>query len=94
MRTFRLPPIIPDLVVARNRLRKNYKSAALTFTLDGKLIGDIGEAVAAELLCLKPSARAARVSTVLLQTAAPFRSRRWGRKGDSLSRMSYEGPTI
>ena len=49
MRTFGLPPIITDLLQARNRLRDHYRSAALTFTLDGNLIGDIGEAVAAEL---------------------------------------------
>lgn len=41
----------------RNRLRDHYKAAALNFTLDGNLIGDIGEAVAAELFGLKLSAR-------------------------------------
>ena len=35
-----------------NRLRDHYRSAALEFTLDGNLIGDIGEAVAAELFGL------------------------------------------
>lgn len=56
-RRFRLPPIITDLVGARNRLREHYSSAALQFTLDGNLIGDIGEAVAAELFGLRLSAR-------------------------------------
>lgn len=56
-RSFSLPPVITDLVVARNRLRDHYKSANLEFTLDGNLIGDIGEAVAAELFGLKLSAR-------------------------------------
>lgn len=55
--TFALPPVITDLVVARNRLRDHYRSAALEFTLDGNLIGDIGEAVAAELFGLKLSPR-------------------------------------
>ncbi|EHH05455.1 hypothetical protein ATCR1_15031 [Agrobacterium tumefaciens CCNWGS0286] len=56
-KTFTLPPVITDLVLARNRLRDHYRSAALDFTLDGNLIGDIGEAVAAELFGLKLSAR-------------------------------------
>ncbi|MCJ8057176.1 hypothetical protein GB928_027720 [Shinella curvata] len=54
---FSLPPVITDLVLARNRLRDHYRSAALEFTLDGNLIGDIGEAVAAELFGLKLSPR-------------------------------------
>lgn len=56
-REFILPPVITDLVIARNRLRDHYRSAALDFTLDGNLIGDIGEAVAAELFDLKLSPR-------------------------------------
>lgn len=56
-KTFALPPVITDLVLARNRLRDHYRSAALYFTLDGNLIGDIGEAVAAELFGLKLSTR-------------------------------------
>lgn len=55
--TFVLPPVITDLVLARNCLRDHYRSAALDFTLDGNLIGDIGEAVAAELFGLKLSPR-------------------------------------
>ena len=38
-------------------MREHYCSAALEFTLDGNLIGDIGEAVAAELFSLKLSPR-------------------------------------
>jgi hypothetical protein len=48
-REFSLPPVVTELVVARNRLREHYKSAGLKFTLDGNLVGDIGEAVAAEI---------------------------------------------
>lgn len=54
---FQLPPVITDLVLARNRLRNHYRAANLDFTLDGNLIGDIGEAVAAELFGLKLSPR-------------------------------------
>lgn len=57
MMAFKLPPVITDLLLARNRLRDHYRSAALDFTLDGNLIGDIGEAVAAELFDLKLSPR-------------------------------------
>ena len=57
MNSFTLPPVITDLVLARNQLRDHYKSAALSFTLDGNLIGDIGEAVAAELFGLTLSPR-------------------------------------
>lgn len=57
MTSFLLPPVITDLVQARNRLRDHYRAANLDFTLDGNLIGDIGEAVAAELFGLKLSPR-------------------------------------
>lgn len=48
-RMFVLPPAVADLVAARNRLRDHYASTGLQFTLDGNLVGDIGEAIAAEL---------------------------------------------
>ncbi|TIR29965.1 MAG: hypothetical protein E5X35_24545 [Mesorhizobium sp.] len=48
-KNFRLPPVVAELVAARNKLRDHYKSAGLNFTLDGNLVGDIGEAIAAEL---------------------------------------------
>lgn len=54
---FKLPPVISELLAARNRLRDHYRSAGLGFTLDGNLVGDIGEAVAAELFGVKLSAR-------------------------------------
>ena len=56
-RTFALPPAIAAMVQARNAVRDHYHRALreqgseveLSFTLDGNLIGDIGEALAAEL---------------------------------------------
>jgi hypothetical protein len=56
MTKFVLPPVITELVIARDRVRRHYVVPGLSFTLDGKLVGDIGEAVAAELfgLTLKP----------------------------------------
>ena len=54
MRGFNLPPVITDLVLARNRLRDHYLSVSLDFTLDGNLIG---EAVAADLFGLNLSPR-------------------------------------
>ncbi|MER9202942.1 hypothetical protein NKH74_27765 [Mesorhizobium sp. M0933] len=40
-------------MAARNKLREHYQAARLKFTLDGNLVGDIGEAVAAELFGIK-----------------------------------------
>ena len=54
---FDLPDVITGLLGARNRLRDHYHSAGLEFTLDGNLVGDIGEAVAAELFGIQLSAR-------------------------------------
>jgi len=56
-RTFALPPAIAAMVRARNVVRDHYQQVLrgqgseveLSFTLDGNLIGDIGEALAAEL---------------------------------------------
>ncbi len=57
MTSFPLPPAIAVLVAARNKVREHYQAALrsqgssveLKFTLDGNLVGDIGEAIAAEL---------------------------------------------
>lgn len=54
---FSLPPAIAHLVEARNAVRGYYSDVlkrqgsevALKFTLDGNLVGDIGEALAVEL---------------------------------------------
>lgn len=56
-RNFKLPPHISELVQARNKLREHYQNIILKsddgkkldFTFDGKLVGDIGEAIAVEL---------------------------------------------
>lgn len=52
-RLFCLPDIVTDLVTARNKLRAHYVTAGLKFTLDGNLVGDIGEAVASEQFGIK-----------------------------------------
>jgi hypothetical protein len=57
MQAFALPPAIATLVAARNKVREHYQrvlrlqecDAELKFTLDGNLVGDIGEAIAVEL---------------------------------------------
>jgi len=43
-----LPNLIIGLVDARNSLRVHYAPSNLSFTLDGNLVGDIGEALAHE----------------------------------------------
>lgn len=49
MDEFQLPAEIQPLLATRDYLRQRYTSSELRFTLDGNLVGDIGEAVAAEL---------------------------------------------
>ncbi|WEX07286.1 hypothetical protein [Chelativorans sp. AA-79] len=60
-RDFVLPVVIARLVQARNALRQHFASTDLTFTFDGKLVGDIGEAIAAELFGVKPIGRGAGI---------------------------------
>ena len=50
---FALPPVIRELVLARNKVRDHYASTGLSFTLDGNLIGDLGEAIAADIFGIK-----------------------------------------
>ncbi|PZT99108.1 MAG: hypothetical protein DI624_06075 [Brevundimonas sp.] len=57
MDEFDLPNEIEPLLAARDALRQRYASSGLSFTLDGNLVGDIGEAIAAELYGLQLSAR-------------------------------------
>lgn len=61
MQTFALPPAIAQLVLARNAVHDHYRCVLLregsdvdlAFTLDDKLVGDIGEAIAPELFGVK-----------------------------------------
>lgn len=61
MDTFPLPPAIAQLLEARNSVRQHYENVLrahgsqvdLKFTLDGNLVGDIGEAIATELFGVK-----------------------------------------
>lgn len=50
--TFMLPRPIVKLVEARNELQAIYSDYDLEFTLDGNLVGDIGEAIAATLFSI------------------------------------------
>ena len=54
---FDLPPSIRKLISARNELKAHYSNVDLSFTLDGNLVGDLGEAVAAELFGLRLTGR-------------------------------------
>lgn len=54
---FELPEHVKELISARNKLRDHYSSANLTFTIDGNLVGDLGEAVAAERFGLELTGR-------------------------------------
>lgn len=54
---FVLPSVIRELILARNNVRDHYASSGLSFTLDGNLVADLGEAIAAELFGLNLTAR-------------------------------------
>jgi hypothetical protein len=54
---FHLPSFVGELVAARNRLKDHYSGCDLHFTFDGNLVGDLGEAVAAELFGLTLTGR-------------------------------------
>ena len=53
MSRFRLSSEIQEFVRAHQALAKSWKKTRLKFTLDGKLVGDIAEAIAAEQFGLK-----------------------------------------
>lgn len=61
MQSFSLPPSIIELLTARDKLRNHYQAilekkhsdVELHFTLDGNLVGDIGEAIAVELFDIR-----------------------------------------
>lgn len=57
MDEFDLPDEIEPLLAARDKLKRRYASSGLKFTLDGNLVGDIGEAMAAKLYGVQVSAR-------------------------------------
>lgn len=60
MTKFLLPPDIAELITARNKVRDHYNGKIrawgsrvdLSFTLDGNLVGDLGEALAMDLFDL------------------------------------------
>jgi hypothetical protein len=83
---FRLPDQILHLVEARNLLKAHYSAVDLRFTFDGNLVGDLGEAVAADLFGLKltgrsnegidgfgPDGRSVQVKASGTKRGAPFR---------------------
>ncbi len=83
---FALPPQVQKLVAARNELKAHYGSVDLRFTFDGNLVGDLGEAIAAELFGLRltgrsnegidgfaPDGRSVQVKASGTKRGAPFR---------------------
>ncbi len=50
--TFQMVKAVTDFVEAHNRLKRHYGATGLDFTLDGKLVGDLAEVIAAELFGL------------------------------------------
>jgi hypothetical protein len=83
---FPLPKQISRLIEARNELKAHYSGVDLRFTLDGNLVGDLGEAVAADIFGLKltgrsnegidgyaPDGRSVQVKASGTKRGAPFR---------------------
>jgi hypothetical protein len=63
--TFRLPSVVTALWKSHQELVKHYKSTPLKFTLDGRLVGDIAEALAVEKFNLVfPETRTAGVDAL------------------------------
>jgi hypothetical protein len=52
MRTFQLPDVVRNLWQAQQALQAHYGSTMLKFTLDGRLVGDIAEAIALQTFSL------------------------------------------
>ena len=59
-REFKLPDSFRDLVGARHALKRDFKDTNLEFSLDGKLVGDVGEALAIRHLGLVPCTKKRR----------------------------------
>lgn len=75
---------VSDFVEAHHRLRMHYAATGLAFTLDGKLVGDLAEVIAADLfglrLCVRrtpgvdghaPDGRSVQVKATGLPLAGP-----------------------
>lgn len=57
MRHFNLPPLVRALITARDELKAQFADLNLRFTLDGNLVGDLGEAMSVELFDLTLTGR-------------------------------------
>lgn len=62
---FRLPPVITGLWNAHKKLIAHYAETGLKFTLDGKLVGDLGEAIALEYFDLETCPRTPGVDALV-----------------------------
>jgi hypothetical protein len=65
----RLPPLIEQLREAQQALVNHFAATGLKFTLDGRLVGDIGEAIALEYFAIeRPKIRTKGVDAVVSAT--------------------------
>jgi hypothetical protein len=65
-----LPAVVRALWRAQQNVRKAYASTGLRFTLDGRLVGDIAEAVALDVFDLKPCPKRTGGVDALTRTGA------------------------
>lgn len=52
-RDIKLSSAVNEFVAAHRKLRESYRHTTLNFTLDGRLVGDIGEVIASEMFGIK-----------------------------------------
>ncbi|MBR8207531.1 hypothetical protein KDW61_02525 [Burkholderia cenocepacia] len=65
----RLPPLIEQLRDAQRALVNHFATTGLKFTLDGRLVGDIGEAIALEYFAIeRPTSRTKGVDAIVSET--------------------------
>lgn len=94
---FTLPDVVRPLVEARNQLRERYIATGLRFTFDGNLVGDIGEAIAAEMfgIRLQPRCRngfdghAPDGRTVQVKASASGRGPAFGGRNQSANHLLF-----
>ena len=66
---FRLPPLVEQLRDAQQALALHFAMTDLKFTLDGRLVGDLGEAIALEYFDIeRPKGRTKGVDAVVSAT--------------------------
>src|SRR5690349_16680257 len=78
---FRLPPVIEGLWDAHQKLIDHYAETELKFTFDGRLVGDLGEAVALEYFDIQACPRTPGVDALDRKSGASVQVKATGKNG-------------